>query len=263
MSHNHTPVKRFGQHFLNDISVLERIIKVFAAKPTDRVIEIGPGTGALTELLLEQLPHLTAIELDRNLIDLLLQKFASTRFGELNVIQSDVLDVDFNGIKTQTQENQKLRLIGNLPYNISTPLIFHLLDHIELFEDMVFMLQKEVADRLAASPGSKNYGRLTVMTAIHLESRCLFDVPPSSFTPPPKVNSTVIRLRPRPTAFSLDDPHKFGEIVAAGFSQRRKTIRNGLKGMVGDQQFEQVGIDPKARSETIAVHKWVELANTC
>jgi len=261
LSHGHTPRKRFGQHFLNDSTVLERIIKAFAPKSTDQVIEIGPGTGALTELLLTRLPLLTAIELDRNLIDLLQNKFASDEYGQLNIIQSDVLKIDFDDIHLASEESSKIRLIGNLPYNISTPLIFHLLDHIELFQDMVFMLQKEVADRLAAQPGSRDYGRLSVMTSIHLQSDCLFDVPPSAFTPPPKVNSTIIRMKPRRETFDIENRAVLGKVVTAGFSQRRKTIRNGLKGLVDDHQLEQAGIAPESRAETIAVQEWVNLAN--
>ena len=240
--------------------MLGRIIHAFNPQPQDNIIEIGPGTGALTERLVQLAPKFTVIELDRDLIDLLDGKF-NQGADVLDIIQSDVLNVNFRSIEPHYPGHGGFRLIGNLPYNISTPLIFHLLDHVDLFDDMIFMLQKEVADRLAAEANTKHYGRLTVMTAVDLQCQCLFDVPPGAFSPPPKVDSTIIRLRPRKTPIEVHDRQILQTVVKAAFSQRRKTIRNGLRGMVDVHQLEQAGIAPSRRAETITVEEYAGLAN--
>jgi len=260
-SHNngvHRPRKRFGQHFLIDQQTLQRIASSFAPKATQNLVEIGPGLGALTDVLLDRVEHVTVIELDRDLATLLNQRYDSSR---LTVRQMDVLSCRLEDLERSSPE-QKFRIVGNLPYNISTPLIFHLLQQIELIDDMLFMLQKEVAIRLAAEPGGKHYGRLTVMTALQLDATCLFDVPATAFDPPPKVESTVIRLKPKiqKLDFNLE---QVGQLVTAAFAQRRKTLRNALARLVTVEQFEAAGIDPGARAETISPELFVELSNVC
>lgn len=255
---SHRPRKRFGQHFLIDQQVLQHIANSFAAKPMQNLLEIGPGQGALTDVLLQRVEHLTVIELDRDLAAFLSQRYDSSR---LTVQQMDILSCNLNDLE-RDHPDQKLRLIGNLPYNISTPLIFHLLDQIELIEDMLFMLQKEVAIRLAAKPGNKQYGRLTVMTALQVDAVCLFDVPPAAFDPPPKVDSTVIRLTPKLQKIEFDQ-QKVNQLVTAAFAQRRKTLRNALSKMVSANQFADAGIDPGARAETISPEQFVKLSKIC
>ena len=236
-------------------------MSVFYPKDGESIIEIGPGTGALTEALLNRIRALTAIELDRDLIGYLREKFGAEESKELTVIESDILRFNFSSLIEQKEEGQKLRIIGNLPYNISTPLIFCLLEYVEIIQDMVFMLQREVAMRLSAQPGNKHYGRLTVMTAIDLHSECLFDVPPGAFNPPPKVDSTVIRMWPRKKQFEIDCRSSLAKIVSAAFSQRRKTIRNGLRKLISEDQFEIANIDPKQRAENLSVEDFVTLSN--
>lgn len=255
-----TPRKRFGQHFLIDETVLERTVNAFHPKDNDLVLEIGPGTGALTEYLLDRISHLTAVELDRDLIAPLNAKYDSTR---LTLFQADILNFEITSVFNASEDatNKKIRIIGNLPYNISTPLLFHLLKSVEHIEDMIFMLQKEVAQRLSAAPGSKTYGRLSVMAALELDCQCLFDVPPEAFSPPPKVDSTVIRLTPKSTSFHIQDRHRLNEIVKWAFSQRRKILRNSLQQLVSDSQFETAEIDSSQRAESLTVDQFIQLSN--
>ena len=201
----------------------------FSPKDNELIVEIGPGTGALTEQLLHQVDHLIAVELDRDLATLLRKKYEPSK---LTIIQQDILTLDIHSILEKHKNNKKIRIIGNLPYNISTPLLFHLIDHTEIIQDMIFMLQKEVALRLAAMPGDKNYGRLSVMSNVKLQCECLFDVMPESFDPPPKVDSTVLKLTPRSDVKPINDQQRFQEVVKMAFSQRRKTLRNSLKNLV-------------------------------
>ncbi len=250
----HRPRKRFGQHFLHDPQVVARIAAAIDPGPGDRLVEIGPGHGVLTTQLLQRVPTLTAIEIDRDLSAEL-----ATRFGDtLALHTTDALKMDFTELRGS---GPKLRIVGNLPYNISTPLMFHLLEHLQAIEDMHFMLQKEVVDRMAAPPGSKVYGRLTVSLAPWVSVEPLFAVGPGAFRPTPKVSSVVARLAPwaRPP-FELTDPERYDAIVRSAFSQRRKTLRNALKGTVRPAVFDLLNIDPGLRAEQIAPWQFAQLA---
>jgi 16S rRNA (adenine1518-N6/adenine1519-N6)-dimethyltransferase len=250
----HAPKKRFGQHFLHDPGTLRRIVQTLAPKPGQRIVEIGPGQGALTLPLLEACGELTAIELDRDLIGPLEARAAS--LGTLHVVQADALEVDLTALAA----GGRLRLVGNLPYNVSTPILFHCLAHLDAIEDMHFMLQKEVVERMAATPGGKVFGRLSVMLQARCQVEPLFDVAPGCFRPPPKVQSAVVRLRPRAEGeVDIADARVFERLVKAGFAQRRKTLSNALSGLAGAELIEAAGIDPRARAETVAVDGWCRL----
>ena len=250
--------KRFGQHFLHDQQVLQRIIQNFAPEPNQTILEIGPGRGALTDLLVQHVDHLTLVELDRDLVELLNNKYASET---VRIIQQDILKFEIASILPRQASDKKVRIIGNLPYNISTPLLFHLLQSLKNIEDMVFMLQKEVANRLCASTGSKDYGRLSVMTRLKLNCTPLFDVQPESFSPPPKVISTVARLKPLEQPPQIENRHTLNEIVRQAFSQRRKTLRNSLKGLISSEQLATAEIEETLRPENITPEQFVRLAN--
>ena len=252
------PRKRFGQHFLTDSQVLDRIIRAFSPQSNQVILEIGPGTGVLTEMLLEHVDHLVAVELDRDLAALLNQKFDP---GKLTVIQQDVLTLDIESLFSGYANRQKIRIIGNLPYNISTPLLFHLIKNAGFINDMMFMLQKEVAMRLSAGPDNKHYGRLSVMSGLALQCECLFDVGPESFTPPPQVNSTVLRLYPESISHRIDDSRRLNNIVRQAFSQRRKTLKNSLKNLVSESQFLNADIDSSLRAEKLSVEQFIALSN--
>lgn len=254
----HIARKRFGQHFLKDQRVLDRIASAFAPRDDQNLVEIGPGTGALTHLLLNQIEFLTAIELDRDLASRLEQRYSSDR---LIVHQMDILDCDL-GTLHRRFETRKLRLIGNLPYNISTPLIFHLISQLDQIEDMLFMVQREVALRLAALPGSKQYGRLSVMAALALNTELLFDVPPAAFDPPPRVESSVVRLSPLPDRLDSGSADTVGRVVSAAFGQRRKTLRNSLSAIAGPGVFTAADIDSSLRAEALTPQQFVQLARS-
>ncbi len=250
----HRTKKRFGQHFLHDRGVIERLLRAIDPQPGERFVEIGPGDGALTFPLLARIGRLTAIELDRDLIPRLRERGGDA----LELVEADALTVDLTALAA----GQPMRLVGNLPYNISTPILFHALAHAGVVQDMHFMLQKEVVDRMGAGPGSKVYGRLSVM----LQARCrvepLFKVGPGAFQPPPKVDSAIVRLVPLPAAaIGLLDPARFEAVVRAAFAQRRKTLRNALAGVADVATLQAAGIDPQARAETVAVVDYVALAN--
>jgi 16S rRNA (adenine1518-N6/adenine1519-N6)-dimethyltransferase len=248
--------KSLGQHFLHERGVVDRILLALDLRPGDRVVEIGPGQGAMTFPLLDRHGALTAIEFDRDLIAPLAA--AAKAHGELVLIHADVLDVDF----TRLAAGGSLRLVGNLPYNLSSPILFHALDHATVVRDMHFMLQKEVVDRMAAAPGSKVYGRLSVMLQAWCHVTALFDVGPGAFRPPPRVDSAVVRLVPRDAAqVGIDDPGHFAAIVRAAFGQRRKTLRNALRLCCDADQIEAAGIDPTLRAEQVPVADFVRLAN--
>ncbi|MGN7832061.1 16S rRNA (adenine(1518)-N(6)/adenine(1519)-N(6))-dimethyltransferase RsmA [Pseudoxanthomonas sp. 22568] len=250
------PKKSLGQHFLTDRSYIERIVLAVDPKPGDRLVEIGPGQGAITLPLLRRHGELTAIEFDRDLITPLME--ASEGVGRLTIIHKDVLAVDFGKLAG----DDRLRLVGNLPYNLSSPILFHALEHAASIRDMVFMLQKEVVDRMAAGPGSKVYGRLSVMLQAYCTVTPLFVVPPGAFRPPPKVDSAVVRMVPRPPAeIGVADPQRFTEIVRAAFGQRRKTLRNALGGVCDGAAIEAAGISPDARAEQVEVAAFIRLAN--
>ncbi|KRG71233.1 16S rRNA (adenine(1518)-N(6)/adenine(1519)-N(6))-dimethyltransferase RsmA [Pseudoxanthomonas dokdonensis] len=248
--------KNLGQHFLTDAGYIERIVMAVNPKPGDRLVEIGPGQGAITFPLLKKHGKLTAIEFDRDLIEPLTH--AAQAIGALQIIHRDVLSVDF----TALADGGKLRLVGNLPYNLSSPILFHALDHAASIEDMVFMLQKEVVDRMAAGPGSKVYGRLGVMLQAYCTVTPLFVVPPEAFRPPPKVDSAVVRLQPLPPAeIAVRDHRHFANVVRAAFGQRRKTLRNALSTVCDSAQIEAAGLRPDARAEQIEVVGFIALAN--
>ncbi len=253
----HRARKRFGQNFLTDRSVIDRIVTAIQPRREDRLIEIGPGQGALTEPLLQHCPSLTVIELDRDLAARL--EDWHSRYPGLEIIQGDALRIDFSRF---TDTPHSLRVVGNLPYNISTPLLFHLLKYHHLLQDMHFMLQKEVVDRLAAAPGDPHYGRLGIMVQYFCQVAPLIDVPPHSFRPAPKVDSAVVRLAPhRQLPWPCEAPELLARLVNTCFQQRRKTLRNSLRHWVADDQLEALDVDLKARPETLAIADFVALAN--
>lgn len=250
----HKARKRFGQHFLHDNNVIAKILRSIAVTEGDNFLEIGPGQGALTFPLLTECKKLIAVELDRDLIPILEKK--SEKFGELTVINADVLNFELNALPGESL----YRVVGNLPYNISTPLMFHLLSSIERIQDMHFMVQKEVAQRIVAEVGSQHYGRLSVMIQYQCRCQYLFDVAPGSFTPPPRVDSAIIRLLPRAQAdFEVGDIALFSKIVLSAFGQRRKTISNSLKSIVSSEIYENTGIDKKLRAENLSGHDFAKL----
>jgi 16S rRNA (adenine1518-N6/adenine1519-N6)-dimethyltransferase len=248
--------KRFGQHFLHDPGVIGRIIDAVAPEPGQRVVEVGPGRGALTWKLLERAKALDVIEIDRDLAESLR---TDRRAGAgLTVHVQDVLRADFAVLRGA---GAALRIVGNLPYNISTPLMFRVLEQRAAIADMHFMLQKEVVDRMAAQAGDDAYGRLTVMLAAYAEVQHLFDVGPGAFQPRPKVWSAIVRLRPSTLPrFELGSDPALRRIVSAAFSHRRKTLRNGLKGLLSAAEIELCGIDPGARPETLTPAQFGRLA---
>ena len=249
------PRRRFAQHFLIDEAVIERIIAVISPAPDECLVEIGPGLGALTRALVEIVRSLQVIELDRNLADELPRRLGNPR--NLHVHAMDALTTDF----TKLAGEHRLRIVGNLPYNISSPLLFHLLDHQPIIQDMHFMLQNEVVDRLAASPGNRDYGRLSVMVQLVCWVDKLFEVPPESFSPPPRVNSAVVRLVPAKTPTVLVDKPHFERVVRQAFSQRRKTLRNSLRDLLDENEIRAAGIDPGARPETLDLVGFAALSN--
>ncbi|TXH66617.1 MAG: 16S rRNA (adenine(1518)-N(6)/adenine(1519)-N(6))-dimethyltransferase RsmA [Lysobacteraceae bacterium] len=252
--------KSLGQHFLHERGVIEKLLLAIDPKPGERIVEIGPGQGALTFPLLERHGELTAIEFDRDLLEPL--RAAAQTHGALRLIHADVMDVDFSALARESTDAPQIRLVGNLPYNLSSPILFHALEHAAVIRDMHFMLQKEVVERMAAAPGSKVYGRLSVMLQAYCTVTALFKVPPGAFRPPPKVDSAVVRLAPRPPAqVGIVDPSRFAAIVRAAFGQRRKTLRNALAGLCAAREIQEAGIDPQSRAEQLAVADFVGLAN--
>jgi 16S rRNA (adenine1518-N6/adenine1519-N6)-dimethyltransferase len=255
---NARPKKSFGQHFLHEKRYIDRIVSAISPRDGDTVVEIGPGEGALTLPLLAAAGRLTAIELDTDLIPALRERAAAV--GTLAIIQADVLTVDFTALASQLGAT-RLRIAGNLPYYISSPILFHCVEHAAAIQDMHFMLQKEVVDRMAAEPGSKVYGRLSVMLQLACRVVPLFDVPPGAFRPPPKVDSSVVRLVPLAAHELHDaDPLRVHAVVKAAFAQRRKTLANGLKQLMDADAIRQAGVDPGVRAETLAPADFVRLA---
>ncbi|MFN4264570.1 MAG: 16S rRNA (adenine(1518)-N(6)/adenine(1519)-N(6))-dimethyltransferase RsmA [Aquabacterium sp.] len=246
----HTARKRFGQNFLNDDGVIDEIVRAIDPRPGQFLVEIGPGLGALTNPVVGRSEHLTVIELDRDLAARLRKR------AELTVIESDVLKVDFGALSTD--KGQRLRVIGNLPYNISSPILFHLLQWADKVEDQHFMLQKEVVERMVAEPGTKDYGRLSVMLQWRYDMELVVDVPPESFTPPPKVDSAVVRMVPWAEPATVD-VKLLEEMVAVAFSQRRKILRNTLGGWI-EQRGLQTDFDLQRRAEEVPVADYIALA---
>ncbi len=255
MSHNfNRPRKRFGQHFLHDTHVIDRILQAIKPQAEDQLIEIGPGRGALTLPLLEQVRQLAIIEIDRDLI----QYWQSRQLANLTIHASDALKIDYCSLQNDPQ--RKLRIVGNLPYNISTPILFHLFEHLRCIEDMHFMLQKEVVDRMCAAAGSPDYGRLSVMVQFYCEVQKLFDVGAGAFTPPPRVESSIVRLRPHAPGKYDVDQNTLQQLVSQAFSQRRKTLRNSLKSWFSAEQIQTIGIDPGIRPEQLDLAAFIKLA---
>jgi 16S rRNA (adenine1518-N6/adenine1519-N6)-dimethyltransferase len=245
--------KRFGQHFLTDGYYLRGIVSAIAPRPDDAMAEIGPGTGLMTEELSRVLAHLHVVEIDRDLARRLRERFPAAK---VTVHEADALEFDFASLPSP------LRVVGNLPYNVSSPVLFRMAAIAERIQDCTFMLQKEVVDRMVAAPGTADYGRLSVMLQYRFAMERLLDVPPEAFTPPPKVDSAVVGMRPlgagRPRA---GDEALFAAIVGAAFMQRRKTLRNAARALAGEDVFAAAGIDPSRRGETLAVGEFIALAN--
>ena len=249
----HVARKRFGQNFLVDQGIIAAIVSAINPRRGDTVVEIGPGLGAITEPLLARLDHLHVVEIDGDLIARLKKQHPPAR---MTIHEGDALAFDFASI------GRDLRLVGNLPYNISTPLLFHLADHVGIVRDMHFMLQKEVVERMVALPGDRDFSRISVMLQYRFHLEWLIDVPPASFEPPPKVQSAVVRLIPRDAAeLNAKSQEKLAQVVQTAFSQRRKMLRNTLKGTLSDAGFAELGIVPTCRPEDVSVADYVRIAN--
>lgn len=248
--------KRFGQHFLHDQNVIQNIVTSIYPKANENIVEIGPGLGALTFPLLKKVDQLHVVEIDRDIIQRLKEKQDS------RIIIHDIDALKFDPTFIYQEDGRLLRVVGNLPYNISTPLIFHLLESSVIIQDMHFMLQKEVVDRMTASPNNKLYGRLSIMVQYHCQTESLFKVSPRSFNPPPKVDSAVIRLIPWTTKpFIAKDEKVLSHLVNQAFMKRRKTLRNAIKDLLTEEQIKLAGIDPTLRPENLCVKDFVNLSN--
>jgi 16S rRNA (adenine1518-N6/adenine1519-N6)-dimethyltransferase len=252
----HRARKRFSQNFLHDAHFIERIVAAVNPQPGDRVLEIGPGLAAITAPLIARAQHVSCVEIDRDLAARLRARFTAE---QMTLIEADALTLDWRALAEA--DPRPLRIVGNLPYHISTPILFALLPIADRVRDQHFMLQKEVVDRMAAAPGSDDYGRLSVMLQWRYVVTRLFVVPAGAFSPPPQVQSAIVRLVPRPLAeLPSVDPRRFAQVVAAAFGQRRKTLRNALSALLGEAAIRAAGIDPQARGETLAVEDFVRLA---
>ena len=257
----HVARKRFGQNFLVDDGIIYGIVNAIDPQPDDVVVEIGPGLGALTNPLLERLPSMQVVELDRDLVERLRNRYND----RLTVHAGDALAFDFGKLR---EAGRALRIVGNLPYNISSPLLFHLMDYADDVRDQHFMLQKEVVERMVAEPGSKAFGRLSIMLQVRYHMEHVLDVPPASFNPPPKVDSAVVRMIPWPrgedgtlrSPYPACDPNVLGDVVTAAFSQRRKVLRNTLSFLRDQVDFDALGFDLGRRAEEVPVAEYVELA---
>jgi 16S rRNA (adenine1518-N6/adenine1519-N6)-dimethyltransferase len=253
MPQGHIARKRFGQNFLSDSSIIRQIIEAIAPKQGEHIVEIGPGLGAITVPLQAACGHLHVVEIDRDLIARLKETWSPK---QITIHEGDALKFDFSTLPAP------LRVVGNLPYNISTPLLFHFASYAERVRDMSFMLQKEVVDRMVAEPDTEAYGRLSVMLQYRFNMVSLFDVPPTAFKPAPKVTSAIVYMQPKPVAeCNCRDEALFGRIVSAAFGQRRKTLRNTLRELVSDEDFVALGINPQARGEVLGVQDYVRIAN--
>lgn len=251
----HIAKKRFGQNFLTDQAIINRLIEAIHPQPEQIIVEIGPGLGALTKPLLKKINHLHVVEIDRDIVSWMQKEYTSDSITVHNV---DALKFDFS------QLGMHLRVTGNLPYNISTPILFHLLDNLAHIADMHFMLQKEVVERMVAHPSTPAYGRLSVMLQYHLMMEYLITVPPEAFEPAPKVESAFVRCVPHvKKPYMAQDYHLFYKIVLAAFGQRRKTIRNTLKDFLSDEDFVHLDLNPQLRAENLSVDNFVQISNFC
>lgn len=256
MNKPHKARKRFGQNFLQDSRIIHQIIMAINPSEQDHLVEIGPGQGAITEPLLDSKCQLDVVELDRDLVSQLDRRFGS--IARFTLHSADALAFNFSDLS----HGEKLRIVGNLPYNISTPLLFHLMEQAHHIQDMYFMLQKEIVNRLQARPGSKQFGRLSIMIQLHCDVDALFDVDPECFHPQPKVMSSIVRLTPhRQQKYHINNKPFFESLVKAAFGQRRKTIRNTLKEFCQDDILEAAGISPSQRAENIDIDQFVTLSN--
>tara|TARA_B100000676_G_scaffold299139_1_gene343064 strand:+ start:190 stop:960 length:771 start_codon:yes stop_codon:yes gene_type:complete len=250
----HRARKRFGQHFLTSPEIIEQIVSAIGPRSSDIIVEIGPGQAAITDPLSILSPTLHAIELDRDLVRQLERRF--NHRDNVHIHEADALSFDYTSL------GNRIRLVGNLPYNISTPLLFKLIAFRDVIVDMHFMFQKEVVDRICATPGNKNFGRLTIMLGCRMEAISLFDVPPGAFSPPPRVLSSIVRIRPLPAeAYDVRDDERLETIVTRAFSRRRKTLRNALNGIAKPQDLDTIGLDAGLRPEQVSIDDWVALAN--
>jgi len=254
---NHKPRKRFGQNFLHDAGIIHQIVAAISPQKGDKIIEIGPGKGALTGPILEETGKIQVVELDRDLIPLLQENIKDK--GELTVHSADALKFDFSQLSDASHD---LRIIGNLPYNISTPLLFHLTTFLPNIKDMHFMLQKEVVDRMVAEPNTKAYGRLGVILQYYCSVEKLFIVKPGAFFPPPKVDSAIVRLIPhKQPPVDVKSEAVFAKVLTQCFRMRRKTLRNNLKEIMSEEEIKSLGINPGCRSETLSIEEFALLAN--
>ncbi len=257
----HRARKRFGQNFLTDQGIIHQLIQSISPRPQQHIVEIGPGQGALTEHLYNRCQQLTAIEIDRDLIDQLQSKYGADS-SKFQLVNCDVLNYDFTELKNSNDDSDsKIRIVGNLPYNISTPLLLKLALYSHFIEDMHFMLQKEVVERICAVPGNRSWGRLSVMLQYHFDVENLFEVPPEAFNPRPKVQSAILRMIPKTPELQVDNHRQFETIVAQAFNQKRKTIRNNLKSKFTDEQLLALDVDPNLRPEHLNVLQLVKIAN--
>jgi len=253
----HPPRKRFGQNFLQDQTILQKMKLSICAKESDHLVEIGPGLGALTSVIIPECHHFDAIELDRDLIEKLKAQFAD--HAGFTLYQADALQFDFSSLGSR---EKKIRVIGNLPYNISTPLLFHLLHYASYIKDMHFLLQKEVVDRITAKPGNKNYGRLSVMMQYYCHTLDLFSVAPEAFYPAPKVMSAFVRLVPHDSRpYTAINVKTLQSVVRQAFSQRRKTLNNNLKKIISKDELIALHIDPSLRPEKLSIEEFVSISN--
>lgn len=252
----HIPRKRFGQHFLRDPNILRKIVAAIAPQPEQHIVEIGPGEGVLTALILPNLKKMDVIEIDRDLVLLLQNRFKDNK--KLQIHQQDVLKFDWHML---TRVPHALRIVGNLPYNISSPLLFKLFSVLDLIYDMHFMLQKEVVLRMTAEVGAENYNRLSVMTQYYCQNERLFDISPAAFYPPPKVDSAIVRMTPRTPELVAKSIAVFSDVVRTAFNQRRKTLHNCLKTMITSSELTQLNIDNNLRPQRLTVNDFVKIAN--
>lgn len=258
-NNNYHAKKKFGQNFLVDNNLINKIITAFNPNPEQVILEIGPGLGALTSPLLEKIDHINLVEIDNELAQKLVEKF----HNKITLYNTDILKFDFKQLLSTSTNKNTIRVIGNLPYNISTPILFFLFNQIENIEDMLFMLQLEVVERIVAKPNTKQYGRLSVMAQIFCDCQKLFNIPATAFNPRPKVESAIIYLKPKinNNYKNLNDFALFDNLVKAAFNQRRKTISNSLKDFISSDELDKISINPKLRAENLSIEQYIAITN--